>query len=181
MNREFLNSAPRIYLVGLRGSGKSTVAKILARRLGWNFVDADDEIEAIAGCSIAEILRTLGMPELRDREAQVLRKVSQFDRHVIATAGGCVIREANRALMRSTGVGIWLTAKPDTLWQRMQRDPLTISRRPALTELDPRAEIDHLTAEREPWYREVADLAVATDEQSPEQVAATILKSWPSS
>jgi shikimate kinase len=178
---ETLAAAGRVYLVGLRGCGKTTVAKILARQLGWSFADADDEIEATAGCSIAEILRTFGMAGLRDREADVLKKVAQFERHVIATAGGCVIREANRALMRATGVSIWLTAEPETLWQRMQQDPSTISRRPRLTDLDPRAEIDRLAAEREPWYREVADLAVSTDNQSPEQVAATILRTWPSS
>jgi shikimate kinase len=83
--------------------------------------------------------------------------------------------------MRATGVSIWLTAQPETLWQRMQQDPLTVSRRPRLTDLDPRAEIDRLAAEREPLYREVADLTVSTDEQSPDQVAATILRSWPSS
>jgi shikimate kinase len=180
-NRKRFASARRIYLVGLRGSGKTTVAKVLAGQLGWTFADADDEIEAAAGCSIAEILRTFGMAGLRDREAEVVRRVTQYDRHVIAMAGGCVIREANRQLMRATGVSIWLTAHPETLWQRMQQDPLTVSRRPRLTDLDPRAEIDRLAAEREPWYREVADLAIATDDQSPEQVAATILKSWPSS
>src|SRR5262245_51671205 len=96
-NREPLTSAPRIYLVGLRGCGKSTVAKILARHLNWSFADADDEIETAAGCSIAELLATFGMAGLRDREADVLKKVAQYERHVIATAGGCVIRDANRA------------------------------------------------------------------------------------
>jgi shikimate kinase len=180
-NSERLKSARRIYIVGLRGCGKSTVAKILARHLSWRFADADDEIEAMTGCSIAEILQTFGMAELRGREADVLRKVARYERHVIATAGGCVIRQTNRALMRATGVSIWLTAQPETLWQRMQQDPLTVSRRPRLTDLDPRAEIDRLAAEREPLYREVADLTVSTDEQSPDQVAATILRSWPSS
>jgi shikimate kinase len=178
---EPLSNARRIYLVGLRGCGKSTVAKILARQLGWSFADADDEIEAAAGCSIAEILRTFGMTGLRDREAEVVKKMAQYEQHVIATAGGCVIRESNRALMRATGVSIWLTAEPATLWQRMQQDPSTAARRPRLTDLDPRSEIDRLAAEREPWYREVADLAVSTDNQSPEQVAATILRTWPSS
>ena len=99
-NSERLQSARRIYLVGLHGCGKSTVARILARHLGWQFADADDEIEAAAGCSIAEILQTFGMTGLRDREADVLKKVAQYERYVIATAGGCVIRETNRALMR---------------------------------------------------------------------------------
>ena len=170
-----------MYLVGLRGSGKTTVARILARRLGWSFADADDEIEALAGCSIAEILRTAGLPGLRDREAEVVRRMATLERHAIATAGGCVVREDNRKLLRETGAIIWLTAKPETLWMRMQQDPLSPSRRPALTDLDPRAEIDRLAQEREPWYREVAQLTLASDDQSPDQIATAILSAWPCS
>jgi shikimate kinase len=176
-----LTGAGRIYLVGLRGSGKSTVGRILARHLGWSFADADDEIEVRVGCSIAELLKTAGLPVLRDREAEVVRAMALFERHVIATAGGCVIRAENRDLLRATGKIIWLTGKPETLWSRMQADPQSAARRPPLTDLDPLAEVACLAEQRDPWYREIAQLVISTDDRSPDQVAATILSSWPSS
>jgi shikimate kinase len=176
-----LTAADRIYLVGMRGSGKSTVGRILARRLGWSFADADDEIEVLAGCSIAELLTAAGLSGLRDREADVVRAMARLERHVIATAGGCVVRQENRDLLRETGAIIWVTGKPETLWSRMQRDPQSVSRRPALTDLNPLEEIAHLAAQRDPWYREVAQFTISTDDRSPDQVAAAILSAWPSS
>jgi shikimate kinase len=173
-----LTSNSRIYLVGMRGSGKSTVGRILARRRGWEFADADDEIESLVGCSIAELLATAGMAALRDREAEVVRTMSKLERHVIATAGGCVIREENRTLLRATGFIAWLTGNPETLLSRMEQDPQTATRRPALTDLDPREEIERLAHEREQWYREVANLIIPTDDVSPDEVAAAILRAW---
>jgi shikimate kinase len=177
----FLTGAGRIYLVGMRGSGKSTVGRILARHLGWNFADADDEIEVRVGCSISDLLKTAGLGVLRDREAEVVRAMVLFERYVIATAGGCVIRPENRDLLRATGRIIWLTGKPETLRSRIQLDPQSAARRPPLTDLDPLAEIAHLAEQRDPWYREVAELVISTEDRTPDQVAATILSSWPSS
>jgi shikimate kinase len=176
-----LTELGRIYLVGLRGSGKSTVGRNLAQKLGWICSDADDELEFAAGCSIADLFEAVGLEGFRIRESELLRDLAQRDDAVIATGGGCVVREENRDLLRTTGVTVWLTAKPETLWKRVKSDRQSASRRPALTALSARKEIDRLAHERERWYRDVAVLTIPTDDRSPEQVADAILRAWPSS
>lgn len=176
-----LTELGRIYLVGMRGSGKSTVGRVLAQKLGWICSDADDELELAAGCSIADLFEAVGLNGFRLRESELLRDLSERHDAVIATGGGCVVRNENRELLRTTGVTVWLTAKPETLWRRVRRDRQSVQRRPALTALSARKEIDRLVGEREVWYREVADLTIPTDRRSPEQVADAILRAWPSS
>src|SRR4051794_29603842 len=93
----------RVYLVGARGSGKTTVGRLLADRLGWPFIDADDVIEARAGRSVTGIFAAEGEVGFRDREAAVLAEAAGLSRHVIATGGGAVLRPATRELLRSAG------------------------------------------------------------------------------
>jgi shikimate kinase len=169
------NLPPRIYLVGARGSGKTTVGRLLAARLGWSFVDMDDVIEAAAGKSIAEIFATEGEAGFRDREAEALSQVASRPDHVIATGGGIVLRPDNRLRLCDTGHCVWLTAPPETLWDRIRADAMTSARRPALTELSPLDEMRHVLAAREPHYRSVAHQSVATDSQSPDAVVSAIL------
>lgn len=176
-----LTEQGRIYLVGLRGSGKSTIGRVLAQRLGWTCSDADDELELAAGCSIADLFEAVGLDGFRLRESELLQDLAQREESVIATGGGCIVREENRDLLRSSGVTIWLTAQPETLWKRVQHDRKSASRRPALTALSARKEIDRLALEREAWYRDVADWTIPTDGRSPEQVADAILRTCPSS
>ena len=149
------------------------------RELGWAFADCDDLIEAAAGKSVADIFAAEGEAGFRDREAAALAELCGRDRLVIATGGGAVLREANRELLRSAGFVVWLTARPETIWSRLETDPATTHRRPNLTAAGGVEEVRKLLAAREPLYREVADFAVDADVASPEAVAATILKAWP--
>ena len=96
----------------------------------------------------------------------------------LATGGGAVLREGNRELLRSAGFNVWLTAPPETIWTRLEIDPSTAHRRPNLTSAGGVEEVRKLLADREPFYREVADLTVDADRPSPDSVAATILKAW---
>ena len=169
---------PNILLVGYRCTGKTTVARLLAERLGWPHTDVDDRIESTAGKSIAEIFAAEGEPGFRDREAAALAELCRWAGHVIATGGGAILREANRRVLKETGFVVWLTAAPETLWQRMNIDPTTAARRPNLTASGGEEEVKALLAAREPLYREVAHFAVASDTLSPEAVADAILTEW---
>jgi len=168
----------RIILIGYRGSGKTTVGRLLARQLGWTFADADEHLEAVAGKSIAEIFVAEGESGFRDREAAALADLCQRDRLVIATGGGAVLRPANRELLRASGFVVWLIASPETSWNRLQGDPTTAARRPNLTPKGGFDEVQSLIAARTPLYRELAHFQVDADTQSPEAVATAILSSW---
>ena len=163
-------------LIGYRATGKTTLARLLARRLGWEWIDADVEIERRAGKSIARIFAEDGEPAFRDREAQVIADLCRRDKLVLAAGGGAPLREENRAAMRAAGQVVWLTARPETILQRMNADATTAARRPNLTDRKPLEEIVHLLARREPIYRQTADLVVDTENHPPEELAEEILR-----
>src|SRR5688572_502997 len=139
-----------LYLIGYRGSGKTTVAAELARLLGWNWLDADDEVERRAGTTIKEIFATSGEQSFRDLEAAVIADLAQFSGHVIALGGGAVLREDNRQAIRSSGKVVWLQASPEVLYQRISGDASTAERRPNLTADGGLAEVERLLAVRAP-------------------------------
>ena len=163
----------RIFLIGYRGTGKSTVARLLADQLGWPWLDADAELEARLGRSVRRVFAEEGEAGFREHEAALLEALCRRERHVIATGGGVILRPTNRELLRASGWVVWLTADVRTLWQRLQGDPDTAERRPALT-VGGLAEIEELLRVREPLYREVADFVVETVGRSPEEVAGVI-------
>jgi shikimate kinase len=167
----------RIYLIGYRGTGKTTVGPVLAARLGWAFVDADVLLEERAGRTIRDIFANEGETGFRDREEANLRELAARDRHVIATGGGIILRPSNRELLKATGFVVWLTASPEAIWERMQGDPTTAARRPALAQ-GGLAEVRELLSQREPHYRGIADVVVPTEGVSPEAVADAILAAW---
>ena len=162
-----------LYLVGYRGTGKTTVGRLLADALGRPFVDLDERIETDAGRSIAAIFADEGEAGFRDRETAALQAAVGVD-SIIATGGGIVLREGNRRLLKSTGFVVWLQALAEILWERIRADTLTAARRPNLTS-GGLGEIVELLAVRERFYREVADAVVDAGGASPEAVADAIL------
>ncbi len=167
-----------IILIGYRCTGKTTVGRLLAQRLNWPFADVDDRIEAVAGRSIKDIFATEGEPGFRDREAAALTELCAQPGRVIATGGGAVMRESNRAALKTSGYVVWLTAAPETVWERLQTDPTTAARRPNLTPTGGEEEVRALILAREQVYRAVADFAIASDTVSPDGIADAILTSW---
>ncbi len=169
-----MSEAP-LFLIGMRGSGKSTIARLVAHELGWSWLDADDELEKRYGRSIRAIFSAEGEASFREKESAVLAQLCRLPRHVIATGGGIVLREPNRALLRSSGRIVWLTADIETLWQRVQADSATTERRPPLT-VGGRAEMEEIIHLREPLYRQCADYVVSTTGRDPNDIAAEILR-----
>jgi shikimate kinase len=166
-----------VFLIGPRGSGKTTVARLLAERLGWDGLDADAELERHCGKCIREVFADEGEAGFRRHEADVLAELCERRNVVIATGGGVVLREENRRRLKAGRV-VWLTADADTLWRRVQSDTTTAERRPGLfAGVDGRREIEQVLEAREPHYRECADFVVDTTARSPEEIVALILSS----
>ncbi len=168
-----------IILIGYRATGKSTLARLLAEKLGWDWIDADVEIEARAGKSIARIFAEDGEPAFRDLEADVIAELCRRERLVLAAGGGAPLRPASRRAMREGGQVIWLKARPETIQGRMASDATTAARRPSLTNKSSLEEIVHLLAVREPVYRESAHWTIETEGKSPESIADEILATLP--
>jgi shikimate kinase len=167
-----------LFLIGYRGTGKSTVGPLVAARLGWHFLDADALLEERHGQSIREMFAAVGEAGFRDREAELLAELAGLRRHVVATGGGVVLRPGNRELLRRGRIA-WLAADTDTICRRLAGDPNTADRRPTLT-VGGRAEVEQLLAVREPLYRECADVTVDTAVLSPAAAADAILAGWTS-
>jgi shikimate kinase len=163
-----------LYLIGYRGSGKTTVAAELARLLGWEWRDADDEIERRAGKTIKEIFASTGEQSFRDQEAAVVADLAELNRNVIALGGGAVLREESRQAIRGSGQVVWLQASPEILYQRIVGDASTAERRPNLTAAGGQAEVERLLAIRAPVYAACADLTVDAGTVAPPGLARQI-------
>jgi len=162
-----------LVLVGLMGSGKSTVARILAERLGRRLVDTDAVIEERAGRTVREIFAADGEDAFRSLETEVLvHSLAEVDPLVIAAAGGVVLRAENRAaLVASAARVVWLSADPSTLVERVRGG----GHRPLL-DSDPAGTLQRMHADREALYREVADVIVRVDGRSATEVAEAVLR-----
>jgi shikimate kinase len=145
-----------VYLVGLMGAGKTTIGRSLAKRLELEFVDSDREIEARTGVSIPTVFEIEGEDGFRKREAQVIEDLSRLSGRVVATGGGVVLRQENRINLRASGFVVYLNVPPHTLWERTRND----RNRPLLQVADPLLRLRELFSQRDPFYREVADLVV---------------------
>lgn len=143
-----------LYLVGMMGAGKTSIGRQLAKRLQRRFVDVDHEIEAQTGVRIPTIFEIEGEAGFREREAQAIAQLTAQPGLVLATGGGAVMREENRRHLRDSGVVIYLRVPPQTLFERTRHD----RNRPLLQVENPLGRIEELYAQRDPLYREIADL-----------------------
>jgi shikimate kinase len=155
-------SSTNIFLVGLMGAGKTSVGRLLARRLGKSFVDSDQEIERTTGVRIPLIFEIEGEAGFRAREGRILSELAARSNIVLATGGGAVLSEQNRRLLYARGRVVYLRAAPLDLWQRTRQD----RNRPLLHTRDPLAKLTQLFAERDPLYREIAHVIIDTGNQS---------------
>jgi shikimate kinase len=164
-----------IYPIGMMGCGKSTIGPLLAAQLGYGFLDTDTTIEKLVGQSIAEIFQTVGEPEFRQIETQVLAEVSAYTRLVVATGGGIAIERENWNHLHQ-GLVIWLDPSVDLLVERLQHD----TTRPLLaTPEELHAKLDRMLAERRHRYAQ-ADIHIPiTHKLTPEEIIDRILTAIP--
>ena len=168
-----------LYLIGYRGSGKSSVAPILADLLCTRSVDTDEIIETISRHTIAQIFTAYGEAGFRRLESDALKRFPQEEETlVISLGGGAPIQPENRNWMQQHGKTVWLMASPEVLWERIRGDDSSPSRRPALTDQDGLEEVREMIARRNPVYSECADYTIDVTSLSPEQIAADIACWW---
>ena len=153
------------------GAGKTTIGRILARKLGMRFVDSDHEIEARSGASIPWIFEIEGEDSFRRREAEVIRDLCVEDGVVLATGGGAILNANTRASLKAGGTVIYLRASVQSILQRIAHD----KNRPLLQTADPRRRLEELMAQREPLYRDVAQLVIDTGRPNVQSMIQTIL------
>jgi len=166
-----LNPNSNIFLVGLMGSGKTTIGRALAKKLNKRFVDADHEIEARTGATIPLIFEIEGEASFRQREADVIRDLTAQEGLVLATGGGAIINEQSRAFLKSRGTVVYLRASVASILQRTSHD----KSRPLLQTADPKARIEELARERGPYYEEVAHIIIETGRPNVQSVVQNIL------
>lgn len=151
-----------LILIGMMGSGKTTVGRSLAKHLGKSFIDSDKEIQKNTGVSIPHIFDIEGESGFRQRETAVILDLIRRDNMVLATGGGSVLAEKNREMLRQNGIIIYLKATVHDLWQRTKHD----RNRPLLQTEDPYAKLTELYHQRDPLYQELADIVILSSRQS---------------
>ncbi len=167
-----------LYLVGLRGAGKTTIGLRLSARLAMEFVDMDREIQSRAGRTISEIFARDGEAKFRDLESEAILQTSRLSGRVVALGGGACERSENRQCLRQTGKVVWLTDSPEQLWQRVGADVHTGSQRPALSDRSGLEELKWLAERRGSNYAACADFTWDTNQRTPEESAIAIATWW---
>lgn len=163
-----------LYLIGYRGSGKSTVASIIAELLGWAVVDSDDEIEILAGQTIRQIFESEHEKGFRRWESTVIEAMAMLDKTVVALGGGAVLAKNNRMRIAQSGKTVWLKVSAETSHSRIVGDENSATQRPNLTQSGGIDEIEQMLAVRTPIYQSCADLVVEADSKSPAEIARAI-------
>ena len=156
-----------LFLVGMPGCGKSTLGRLLARRLNKPFFDADVELERRLGVTIPVIFELEGEPGFRDREEAVLADLVLQSNVIVSTGGGVILRQSNRERLQQGGTVLYLHADPATLWERTRHS----KHRPLLQVPEPFARVQELYAMRDALYREVADSVVESDREQVSRLA----------
>jgi shikimate kinase len=160
-----------LVLIGLMGAGKSTVGRRLAKKLGWRFVDSDEEIEVSAGCSVSDIFAIHGEQIFRDLEHRVIGRLLKEEPLVLATGGGAWMQPPVRELIREHATSVWLRADIDVLLDRVSKR----NTRPLLETGDKRAILERLIAERYPVYAE-ADMVIDSGEGPHDKVVDELIR-----
>lgn len=160
----------QLFLIGLMGAGKTTVGKLLAARLGCDWLDTDKVLEQRCGVSVREIFELEGEAAFRDREQRLLEELTLQPNLVLSTGGGIVLREPNRLALKSRGTVVYLNADPHELWLRTRHD----KNRPILQGADARQKLIDLHAFRHPLYESTAHLTVQTGRPSVRDVVDKI-------
>ncbi len=166
-----MKGVENLFLVGMMGAGKTTVGRLVARRLKRTFYDSDHEVERRCGVGIPVIFDIEGEHGFRVRESQVIAELSALDGIVLSTGGGVVLDPANRRVLAARGTVVYLHGRPEDLFERIRQD----RSRPLLATADPLKRLDELYAQRDALYREVADLVVDTSRQSVQALARRLL------
>jgi shikimate kinase len=164
-----------LFLIGLRGAGKSAVGARAAERLGVPHLDSDQLIEARSGRTVAELFRDQGEPCFRALERELLLEELPRPGRIVSTGGGCILDPQVRATLQARGVTVWLRAPVATLQRRLACS----APRPSLTGAPPAAELEELLARRQKLYQECAHHVVETDGRSLDEVAHVIEQLWP--
>jgi shikimate kinase len=162
-----------LVLVGMPGSGKSTIGKRLATRLSRPFVDCDHELEERCGVSVATVFDIEGEAGFRERESRLLDELVKQPDIIIATGGGAVLADQNRQLLNDAATVIYLQASLGELWNRLRND----RKRPLLQGNHPKQRLANLLEEREALYEWVADVTVRSRRQSAERFTGDIIES----
>lgn len=152
-----------IFLIGYRCTGKTSVGKSLAEKLGWSFLDADVRLVETYGSSISKIVADEGWDGFRSKEKTITEVLCKLDTHVLAMGGGVILKKENVENMKKSGIVIWLAATPETIKNRIVKDQNTDEYRPALTEKGLVEEIEGVMEERTPLYENAMDFSIATD------------------
>jgi shikimate kinase len=160
-----------VFLIGMMGAGKTTIGRLLARRLQLRFIDCDQEIELRCGVRIPLIFEIEGEPGFRQRESQTLAELTRHEGIVLATGGGAVLDRENRVRLSANGTVIYLHAPPEALYERVRQD----RNRPLLATPDPLGKLRELFAQRDPLYRGMADMVVESGRQNPPALARHIV------
>ena len=164
--------AKTVVLVGMMGAGKTAVGTALARQLGVEFKDSDEEIVRAASRSIAEIFERDGEPFFRARETEVISRLLRGTPCVLSTGGGAFLSETNRKLVHDVGVSVWLRADLELLWQRVRHK----TTRPLLRTANPRETLRELYEKRQPLYAQADIVVESAAERSVEEMASRVVE-----
>lgn len=167
-----LGQAPNIYLIGLMGAGKSTAGKMLARTLGRDFYDSDEEIVHRTGASIPTIFEIEGESGFREREQRMIAELCAKKSVILGTGGGAILREANREALKNTGWVVYLSTSPERLINRTRYD----KNRPLLQTANPLSVLTQLYEVRHPIYQDLADIVITTGAGHVTHVVAHIIE-----
>ena len=161
-----------LYLIGFMGTGKTTVSRILKKKLGWPEVDADEKIAAEAGLPVSEIFERYGEPYFRDLESEMIEKIAGMKPAVVSCGGGAVLRACNVEAMKKSGTVVLLTASAETVYERVRNS----RSRPILNGHMDVGYIHQMMEKRQSAYEEAAEVIVSTDGKKPGEVADEIIR-----